>query len=78
MNGDFLGETDAPSGGGGGSNAWLDRVLNTGLGVAGLFSKKTPGGTKTGTTGAPNWMMIGIVAGAVVLLIVLVIAGRGK
>lgn len=73
--GDILGEVGS-DGSSGASNQWLDRVLNTGLGVAGLFTNRTPAAQKTGTPGATNWTLIAVIGGAVVLVLVLVMSLR--
>ena len=75
---DFLNAAaDQPSGTpSGASNQLLDRFLNTGLGVAGLFTNRTPASQRTGTPGAPNWTMIAVIGGAIVVVLVLVTALR--
>lgn len=69
--GDWLNETPTNSSGSV-TPGWLNTVLNTGLGVAGLFTNKTPASQKTGTPGAANWTMIGIVGGGILLLVVVI------
>jgi len=69
--------TDIPTNSAGSATpGWLNTVLNTGLGVAGLFTNKTPAAAKTGTSGATNWTMIGIIGGGVLLVVVLIMALR--
>jgi len=66
--GDFLNEA-TPSGGS--STPWLNTILDTGLGVARLFTNQTPAAARTGTAGAPNWSMLALIGGGILLLVLL-------